>query len=68
MNLMDTSYRISSRAHDSKEMRTYTGTVRYYEKGKYLFCEKSPSHRLTAVDAQVDAYRLAYDALRQSQA
>lgn len=65
MNLdnMNTTYRISSRSTIQAGVKTFVGRVRYYSDGKFIFTESAGVHRLTACDAQVDAYRLMYDRL-----
>ena len=61
MNFMDTTYRIASRSYESRGVKTFVGRARYYEKDRFLFSESTGVHRLTATDAQVDAFRLAME-------
>ena len=59
MNHYQTKFRVSSRSYQMYKIKTYVGRVRYYESGKYLFSESSSIHRTTALDAKLDAYKLA---------
>ena len=66
MNHYETKFRVSSKSYNMFGKKTYVGRVRYYENGKYLFSEGSGIHRLTAIDAKMDAYKLAENRLDEN--
>ena len=63
MDLINTKYRVTSKSYETRGIKTYVGRVRYYEKDQYLWSESTGIHRPTAIDAQTDAFKLAFDRL-----
>ena len=63
MNHYQTKFRVSSKSHESRGIKTFVGRVRFYENGRFSFSESSGIHRLTAIDAKLDAYKIAEERL-----
>ena len=63
MNHYETKFRVSSRSYESFGIKTFVGRVRFYENDKYLFSESTGIHRLNAIDAKLDAYKIAENRL-----
>jgi len=67
MNHYKTKFRVSSRRYTNPKTQicTYVGRVRYYENDSFIFAESIGIHRLSPIDAKMDAYRLAEERLSE---
>lgn len=68
MNHYETKFRVSSRRYTNPktQMCSYVGRVRYYEDDAFLWSESTDIHRLTPIDAKLDAYRIAEERLSEA--
>ena len=63
MNHYQTKFKVSSRSYESRGIKTFVGRVRFYENGRFVFSESTKIHRLNAIDAKLDAYKIAEERL-----
>ena len=66
MNHYETIFRVSSRSYTTRGIKTFVGRAHYYESNQFLFSESTGIHRTTAIDAKMDAYKIAESRLEEN--